>query len=207
MAKQKHLERTEQLFKKSPVVFFSDINRIVKDKKNTAYAKQLLNSLVKKRRVKRITKGCYTLFDDVGLSVLCFKPSYLGLQSALSFHGLWEQETIPVVITANPVRQGIRKCMGMNVLIRKSNKKYIFGYEFVDDAGYYLPYSDIEKSFIDFFVFREKLSPELIETFKKKIDVKRLKRYLSVYPKRINIKVINALAKRDKKHTPAKSKV
>lgn len=201
MAKQKHLKKIEQLFEKSPVVLFSDVDRIIKDKKKTKYAKQMLSSLVKKEKIKRITKGCYTSFDDAGLSVLCFKPSYLGLQSALSFHRLWEQETIPVIITSNQVRLGIRTCMGTNILIKRSDKRYMFGYQLMDDSGYYLPYADIEKTFIDFFVFREKLSPELVERFKEKINTKKLANYLSKYPERIKKKVTNALARSGKRRS------
>ncbi len=196
MAEKKYLEKVEQLFEKSPVVLFSDVNRIIKNKKDTEYAKQMLTGLVKKGKIKRITKGCYTKFNEVGLSVLCFKPAYLGLQSALSFHNLWEQETIPVVITSNNVRQGIRECMESNILIRKSQKAYVFGFDYFDDFGCYLPYSDIEKTYIDFFVFREKLSEEIIKNFKKKIDFKKLNNYLRLYPKRIRLKVLNSLSKR-----------
>lgn len=193
MAEKKYLEKVERLFEKSSVVLFSDVNRIIKSNKDTEYAKQLLNNLVKKGKINRITKGCYTKFDEISLSVLCFKPSYLGLQSALSFHGLWEQETIPVIITSNNIRQGLRECMSSNIFVRKSQKDYVFGFDYLDDSGYYLPYSDIEKTFIDFFVFREKLSDEVIKNFKKRIDFKKLDDYLKRYPERIRVKVFNSL--------------
>ena len=199
MAEQKYLKKIEALFEKSPVVPFSNINRIVQQTNKTDYAKQIVHLLIKKGKIKRITKGYYTRFDEIGLSVLCFQPSYLGLHSALSFHGLWEQETIPVIVTSRTVRQGIRKCMGANILIRRSCKAYIFGYEYVNDSGYYLPYSDIEKTFIDFFVFREKLSPETMQQFERKINLKKLQRYLLRYPKRIRIKVLHALRQQGKK--------
>jgi len=195
MAKQKYLERIKELFEKSVVVTFSDIDKIINNKKkrNTDYAKQLLNRLVAKEKIKKLTKGFYTSHDESSLSVLCFKPAYLGLQSALSFHGLWEQETNPVIITSNSVRQGIRECLGANIIVRRADKKYLFGYEYSEDAGYYLPYSDIEKTLIDFIVFREKISPEVLAEFKKRINKKKLEKYLKVYPKVMKIKVNNAL--------------
>lgn len=193
MAKRKYLDRIEELFEKSVVVSLSDIERIIKDKKDTEYAKQIVNHLVKKGKIKRLTQGWYTVNNEVGIGVLCFKPAYLGLESALSYYNLWEQETTPVIITSNLIRPGIRKCMEKNILIRRSSKKYMFGYELKEDAGYYLPYSDIEKTFIDFIVFREKLSSEVIKEFKHRIEAKKLERYLRKYPKRVKIKVKNAL--------------
>ncbi len=193
MAKQKYLTKIEELFEKSPVVSFSDIDRIVRHKKDTDYAKQIVNKLIFRGKIKRLTKGCYTKFDEAGLSVLCFKPAYLGLQSALSFHKLWEQETIPVIITSKFIRPSIRKSIGMNILIRRAKKEYMFGYEYFDDSGFYLPYSDIEKTFIDFVVFRNRLSPEIIREFKKKINIKKINEYLKKYPERIRTKVRRAL--------------
>src|SRR3989344_9138445 len=96
MGKQIHLEKIERLFEKSPVVDFKSIERII-GKNN--YAKLLVSNLLKKNKIKKVGKGFYTKYDESSLSVFAFKPAYLGLQSALSFYGLWEQETIPVILT------------------------------------------------------------------------------------------------------------
>ena len=69
-----------------------------------------MNYLVRQREVKRLTKGYYTVYEDPSLFVHCVKPAYLGLQDAMSFHNLWEQQTIPVVVTCRRVRTGRRKC-------------------------------------------------------------------------------------------------
>ncbi len=193
MGTQKYVKKVGRLFEKSLVVSFRDIDRIVCEKKESSYAKQVIHSLLKSEKILQLTKGYYTKYPEISLSVFCFTPSYLGLQSALSFHGLWEQETIPVIITPRPVRQGIRQCMGGNILVRRTQRKYMFGSTFENDYGYYLPYSDIEKTLIDFFVFREKLSPEVVEKFREKIDRSLLRKYLSHYPQRIRVKVENAL--------------
>ena len=118
MGKKKYIQYVEMLFKKSPIVSLGSIKRIVGNKKSD-YAKQLTRNLIRTGKIKRITKGHYTAYEDVSLAVFCFKPAYLGLQDALSFHNVWEQETIPVIITTKKVRQGIRKIFGVNVLIRR----------------------------------------------------------------------------------------
>lgn len=55
----------------------------------------------------------------------------MGLQDALSIHNLWEQETIPIIIITRKIRQGIRKVLDLNVLIRRIDKKYFFGFDYI----------------------------------------------------------------------------
>src|SRR3989338_9032928 len=103
MGKQKYLGKIEELFRKSPVVSFSSIQKYAKNKE---YAKQIIHNLLARDKIKRVTKGFYTVSDNPQLSVFCFKPAYFGLQDALSFHNLWEQETVPIIITTRKVRTG-----------------------------------------------------------------------------------------------------
>ncbi len=194
MGKEKYIRVIENLFGKSAVVSSSSIARIVKNKKKTKqYTKQLIRNLISKGKIKRLTKGYYTSYEEVSLSVFCFKPAYLGLQDAISFHDLWEQETIPIIITTRKIRQGIRKVMGMNVLIRRLNKEYFFGFSYHKEGNFYFPYSDIEKTFIDMVYFREKLSKEALKKIKRRIDKRKLNRYLEHYPPKFRKKVLKFL--------------
>ena len=72
---------------------------------------------------------------------------------------------------------------------KKVNKKYLFGFDYYKQKDFYLPYSDIEKSFIDMVYFNEKLSDEVLKEIKRKIDKDRLKKYLRIYPKKIKKKI------------------
>ncbi len=194
MGKEKYLKKIETLFQKSPVVDAASISRIIRNKKKVKqYDKQLIRNLLLKNKVKRLTKGYYTLHEDPSLGVFCFKPAYLGLQDALSFHNLWEQETIPIIITTRKVRQGIRKILGSNVLIRRLDKKYFFGFEYYKQGNFYFPFSDIEKTFIDMLYFKENLSNEAIKDLTKRMNKKELISYLRLYPKKIRKKAINII--------------
>ena len=133
------------------------------------------------------------------LSVFCFKPAYIGLQDALSFHNLWEQETIPIILTTRKLRQGIRKILGLNVMIRRIGSKYFFGFEYQKDGDFYFPYSDIEKTFIDMIYFKENISEEVIAEFKKRLDKNKLKRYLKIYQKKTREKANLILKIKDKR--------
>jgi len=190
MGKRKHLDRIERLFEKSPVVFFDSLERIVN---SSAYAKLLVSHLLRQGKIKRLSKGCYTKHEDAGLAVFCFQPGYLGLQAALSHHGLWEQETIPVILTTRKVRGGIRPVLGSNVLMRRISQNSFFGQETVQEGSFYLPYSNLEKTLIDFVLFRERLSPDVLKEMKKRIDFGKLKRYLARYPPKIRERVLRLL--------------
>ncbi|MDO8460620.1 MAG: hypothetical protein Q7S74_05900 [Nanoarchaeota archaeon] len=190
MGKQIHLEKIESLFEKSPVVDFKSIERIVGKTKKGSYAKLLVYNLLKKKKIKKIGKGFYTKHDEISLAVFSFKPAYLGLQSALSHHGIWEQETVPVIITIRKVRRGVRSLIGRNVMIRNIDQKYFFGFEHVIEGSFYLPYSDLEKTFIDMIVFNQKFDKETLKNIQKKINKLKLQNYLKKYPLKIRQRVI-----------------
>ena len=194
MGKQKYQQQIEQLFSKSPVVNFQSIAKIVSShEQKKQYTKQLVRNLLLKEKIKVLTKGYYTKHNEISFAVFCFQPAYIGLQDALSFHELWEQETIPIIITARKIRTGIRTVQGQNILIHRIDPKYYFGIEHTLQEDAALPYSDLEKTFIDMAYFHQILSREVIAEIKKKIDMKKLKVYLKRYPQMIREQVLHAL--------------
>ncbi|MEK6812870.1 MAG: hypothetical protein AABX86_02025 [Nanoarchaeota archaeon] len=190
MGKSKHLNQIEELLEKSPVIDFRSIQRRIRSK---AYAKLLVNQLRKKEKILKLAKGCYTKHKEISLAVFCFQPAYLGLQSALSYHGIWEQETIPVILTAKKVRTGIRKVDGNNSYIRRLKGKYVFGFTYEQEGEFYLPYADLEKTFIDMVIFRQRMDEEVIRKIKEKLNAKKLRRYLKKYPRRTREKISKIL--------------
>ncbi len=190
MGKQKYIKDIENFFEKSPVVNYKSIEMIIKEKKNIKqYTKQFIRNQVLKGKIKKLVKGYYTIYDNINLSVHCFKPSYLGLQDALSYHNLWEQETTPIIITIRKVKPGIREILGLNVMIKRINRKYLFGFDYIKDGDFYFPVSDIEKTFIDMIYYKQYMDEELIHEFRQRIDKKRLKEYLKEYPQLIRKRV------------------
>ena len=200
MGKDKYLKEIENLFERSPVVSYSSIIRLMKSKNKVKYyPKRIINYLISKEKIKRLAKGYYTKSNDASLSVYCFQPDYLGLQDALSHHNIWEQETVPIIITTRKVRQGIRSILGKNVFLRRIQKKYFFGIEYALQDGLAMPYSDIEKTFLDMIYFKEKLGEEVLSEFRNRLDIKKLKGYLKRYPKRIKSIVENYIEKGSKR--------
>src|SRR3989344_2026203 len=137
MGKQIHLKKIEELFEKSPVVDFKSVERIIGKTKKSNYAKLLIYNLLKKGRIRKVGKGYYTKHNEISLAVFSFKPAYLGLQSALSRHGVWEQETIPVIVTTKKVRRGLRELSDGNILVKNIDKMFFFGFEYVEEDGFY----------------------------------------------------------------------
>ena len=184
MGKQKYQQDLERFLARNPVVSYASIARIVRHKKKVKqYVKQLIRQLIVKEKLKPLVKGYYTTQNDASLAVFCFQPAYLGLQDALSHHNLWEQETIPIIITTRKVRTGIRKVLGSNVLLCHLNRKYYFGTEHsIVTNALALPYSDVEKTFIDMVHFKQKISGKVQQEFRKKINKHKLRKYLQPYP-------------------------
>ncbi len=194
MGKIKYLKNVESFFEKSSVVDFSSIQRLINNKKKIKeYPKQLIRNLILKKKINKLTKGYYTVFEDPSLLVFCLKPAYLGLQDSLSFYNVWEQETIPIILTNRKARQGIRKVLGGNVLIRRINKKYLFGFEYHKVGKFYLPYSNLEKTFIDMIYFKENLNENVIKNIRKRINKKKINSYLKNYPKLFRKRVLKIL--------------
>ena len=194
MGRHKYQKMIKNLFKKSPVVDADSIRRIIKSKKQVRqYDKQLIRNLILNGSIKKLGKGFYTIYDDPSLAVFSFSPAYLGLQDALSFHGLWEQETIPVIITSKRVRAGIRKIMGSNILIRRIKPKYLFGFEYYKNGEFYMPYTDLEKTVIDIIYFNEALGSDTVKEVRNRINIKKFKSYLNAYPKKIRGRALGLL--------------
>lgn len=93
--KKRHINKIREFIRKTPVFSVSSILKLVGNKN---YTYVIINHLLKKGEIKRLTKGFYTVLEEPSIAVYCFKPAYLGLQDAMSFHNLWEQETIPIII-------------------------------------------------------------------------------------------------------------
>jgi len=181
-----HMKKVRDFLQRTPVANLQSISALIGDKN---YAYVTMNHLLKRGEVRRITRGYYTIHDDPSLLVYCLKPAYIGLQDAMSFHNLWEQETSPIIITSRRVRRGIRKVMGHNVLVRKISDEHFFGYEHHRQDNFSLPVSDVEKTFVDMVYFGE-MRKSMAKNFKMRIDHKKLEKYLRKYTVNFREKVL-----------------
>lgn len=187
----KQIDKVRDYFSKTPV---GDINSVKKLVGSSEYAYLILNILMNRNEINRITRGYYSVHKDPEVAVYCFKPSYIGLHDSMSFHNMWEQETAPVIITTRKIRPGPRKMAGSNVILRRINPRYFFGFGYFKSGDLAVPVSDVEKTFIDFFYFRE-MRKDTMKLFTKRLDVKKLNGYLKRYPNNFRNRVMEALGK------------
>jgi len=181
-------------FKKSKVFSLRDV-RILFNNKNISkdYSKNLMANLIKEKKIHKITNGKYTFQEEIMCVGFAFSPFYYGLQEALSLHNLHEQETNAIIITTNKIKPGIREIMNTNVYLRRIDKKYFFGYDFIKYYDIEIPVSDIEKTLIDLVYYKENISKDVIIEIKKKIDLNKLNTYLQKYPKSFQKKIIDLI--------------
>ena len=181
-------------FKKSKVFSLRDV-RILFNNKNISkdYSKNLMSNLIKEKKIHKITNGKYTFQEEIMCVGFAFSPFYYGLQEALSLHNLHEQETNAIIITTNKIKPGIREIMDTNVYLRRIDKKYFFGYDFIKYYDIEIPVSDIEKTLIDLVYYKENISKDVIIEIKKKIDLNKLNTYLQKYPKSFQKKIIDLI--------------
>ena len=186
----KQISMIREYGRKTPVFDTKSVIRLLGDRD---YAYLLLNYLVRNGEIKRLTRGYYTMHDDPSLLVYCIKPAYLGLQDAISFHNLWEQETNPVILTTRKIRPGLREVLGSNVIVRRISAKYFFGYEHLRRGDLLIPVSDVEKTFIDMVYFNE-MRKDLLRLFLGRIERNKVMEYLKKYDKRFKSKVVRLMS-------------
>ena len=193
----KYLQLIKERYKDKLGFTKKDLSLLLKEKEiSNEYLQKLIHNLLKKKEIIRITKGKYTFADDIMVSGFSYSPFYYGLQEALSFRNLWEQETNPVIITVKKIRPGLKPSFdGGNIVLHRIDRKYFFGFDFIDYYNIQIPVSDIEKTLIDFVYYKEESSllPEVIKEIKEKINKKKLNEYLKVYPLHLQKKVLSLL--------------
>ena len=159
-----------------------------------AYAHTLIHRLRRKGDLRRVTRGVYTFRPEGEVVGFAFSPFYYGLQDALSIRNLWEQETNSLIITPRNVRGGVRTLGGARVIVHRISRRAFFGYDLVKTgASLYLPVSDIEKTLIDFFYFREPLSAKLLRSLYRRCRPAILRAYLRRMPVRTRLAVARAI--------------
>lgn len=181
-----HLDKVREFIAKTPAFRSRDIELIVKDR---GYTSLLLHTMERRGEIKRIVKGFYSKSDDPVVTVFAFKPSYIGLQEALSLRQIWEQETNVVLVTPLKVKPGLREIMGSSVVLHRIKKEYFFGFDYLRYGEIYLPVSDREKTLLDFVYFNETPGTDVLKLMVEGIERVKLREYLSHYPERLRRRV------------------
>lgn len=179
MGKKIHLEGVRRFVRSTPAFRARDVELLVKDR---GYALLMLHNLAARGELKHITRGWYSTQDDPVVAVFALRPAYLGLQEALSFRGLWEQETNVVAVTTLRAKPGVRKVMGQSVIVHRIAPRYFFGFDYLPYGEFHVPVSDPAKTLIDLVYFRESPGPDVLKEVLEHADRRSLEGYLKHYP-------------------------
>jgi predicted transcriptional regulator of viral defense system len=170
-------------FSKKPAFGIDEVKAFIRRRNaSEGYHKLLIQNMLKSGRIHKITRGAYTFYDEAQYVGFAFQPFYYGLEDAISLHGLWDQETNPVIITPRKVRNGIRQFDSRNYLVRRIKRTMFFGYSLLKYEQFYIPVSDIEKTLIDLAYFEIRVPDEIISNMIEKLNKEIFNRYLAEIP-------------------------
>lgn len=145
-------------------------------------AKNLLISPKKNMFFLTSKKSRLSQNDMFYVSNLLQTPSYISLQTALSYYGISSQVTRGVILAVNPIRSCDYELDGIDFLYSKMKKELYFGFQKQENFFIALP----EKAFLDscyFEVYKKystdwsaidfsKFNPKELEKMQKKIPNK-----------------------------------
>ncbi len=163
------------------------------------YLKLMINHLIKKREIKRITKGVYTFHNDMAVIGFAYRPFYYGMEDALSYRNLWTQSTNPVIMTTNGVREGLRKFDGANYLVKRVKVEHFFGFDFIKHYDMWLPVSDPEKTLIDLVFYRHGVRRDALDSIREVVNDNKLQSYLKIYSRSMRNKVMDLFSTQNQK--------
>ena len=157
--------------------------------------------------INQVKRGLYVFGDEksaldpFNISFLLYEPSYVSLESALSFYGLIP-ELVPVTTAVSPKTTRKFENQYGRFSYRHIRPELFFGYTPRESSGGKFLLAEPEKSVLDYIYFNHTrlISTDDInewrintEEFKKTIDVAKIKKYLKEYnSKKIN-KIIDLL--------------
>lgn len=168
-----------------PIFKINDVKLILRSSNvSTDYIYLLLHNLIKKQKIRRVTRGAYTFHQDSAVIGFVFQPFYYGLESALWINGVSEQGANYTIMTSGNVRGGIREFEGRNYNIKRINNNLLFGYNLVKLGEFWIPVSDLEKTVLDILYFYGSIRDENFTDITKRLNEKKIRRYIKHYDKR-----------------------
>ena len=149
----------------------------------------------KKGYIKKLTNNFYVFsdaeIDDTFMRMIAnkiYSPSYIGLESALSYYGLIPEAVFQITSITSRKRHNIQTDIS-NFNYRSVHKRLFWGYQLNKEAAHSFFISDPEKTILDYLYLNSHLDDtrsleELRfnrETSKTLLDILKLKKYLRIF--------------------------
>lgn len=186
------------------IISIGDILKVDPD-----FHKQRLSEWQKRGYLKKIAKGYYIFTDlKINESVLfvmankVFDPSYISLEMALSYYGLIPESVYGITSVTSRKSYKISSPIG-RFSYRQIKPELMFGYQLFSYQNHNFKMAEIEKAILDYFYINSKLKSEgefeelriNQEIFQEKVDLEKLRQYLTLFKNKALEKRINNFIK------------
>jgi predicted transcriptional regulator of viral defense system len=156
-----------------------------------------LSRMTKKRKIYKVMKGVFSLQEREEVSGFAFTPFYYGGLSALMIRNLIDDQVKMEIMTTRVVKRSLTQIYGgmTRIILHHIPKKYYFGFEDVKYGYGKVPVSDSEKTLIDLFYYKSRLSMSDYAELLKHIKPHKLRDYLRAYDSHTKAAVSNFVKK------------
>ncbi len=174
-------------------ILLSERHRNISD----ATIRVTLSRMVKNGAVYKVTKGVFSLQERDELTGFAFTPFYYGGLSALMISDLIDDQVKMEIMTARRVKKSVIQVYGgrIRAILHHIPKKYYFGFVDKKYGSITVPVSDPEKTLIDLFYYKERMSLQDYAELLKSIRPGKLRDYLKVYDNHTRTTVLNFVKK------------
>jgi len=186
-------------FKNFKTFTFNDVRMALTGKKKISdkTIQVTLSRMVKSKKLYKVTKGVFSLEKRDDIVGFAFSPFYYGGVAALMIRDLSDDQVKMEIMTTRRVKRSLVEIYGGDsvVVVHHVPKKYYFGFEDLKYGNLTIPVSNPEKTLIDIFYYKKRLSMQDYAEVLKHIRISILIKYLKVYDKR-TAKVVMDFIKR-----------
>ncbi len=171
------------------IVTFEQLLSLVDE--DVIYTRKRISKLVNQGLLMRIKKGVFVISDlstRGGLSISHYaivnalvEKSYLSFETALQFHGLYDQ-LLANIVAVSLTRFKTSTIDGYAYKFVNTGEKYFYGWDTYIIDGQQVKIADVEKALLDLLQFHRTLYSvdlvlEKLNTFKEDIDQQKLIQY------------------------------
>jgi predicted transcriptional regulator of viral defense system len=173
------------------VIFsLSDIRKI-----EPGFHRTRLSEWQNKGYIKKIIKEYYIFSDtEINEKVLfliaqnIYRPSYVSLESALSYHGLIPEGVFSVTSVTSKKSQNLETAVG-NFIYKSVKPELMFGYELIESVVGKIKMADPEKAILDYLYLNSDMKEESdfeewrlnLQILRDNWDQDRYERYLRIF--------------------------
>ena len=168
---------------------FNDVRTVLAEKHKKISDKTIqvtLSRMAKRKRIYPIIKGVFSLERRDDIVGFAFTPFYYGGLAALMIRDMIDDQVRMEIMTTRRVKKSLVKVYnGISmVVVHHLPKKYYFGFNDMRYGNIEVPVSDPEKTLIDLFYYKERLSLQDYAEVLKSVKIGTLRKYLKLYDKR-----------------------